>query len=52
MRAVNSVAAAANLAPSADDMLYISTRSGSMPISASRFLTWLTRLRAQRLPLR
>src|SRR5674476_921250 len=52
MRSVNSVATSANLAPMAEDMLYISTRSGSMPSSSSNVFTWSTRLRAHRLPLR
>src|SRR5665647_1149711 len=49
MRSVNSVATSA---PMAEDMLYISTRSGSMPSSSSNVFTWSTRLRAHRLPLR
>ena len=38
MRSVNSVATSAKRGPMADDMLYISMRSGSMPISASSVL--------------
>ena len=51
-RSAISLAMAANLGPSEEERLNISSRSGSKPMASKSFLTLLTRFLARRLPFR